>query len=177
MSNKIEQIESKQKEIARNQTTFNPNFKSYCDNLPIPSFANPFGRNTAKRISTLKTDQLADTNHTRVEHISLSATNIRPKELVIGSTRLGENIIAEANQPSDSIDRWGHSDWDFHFGSEKSGNKMSVDFRRNVDDKIGTNPSRTIGSPSQQITRTRLSKCNIFNSVIRVSLWNITMRS
>ena len=34
--NEIEQIASKQKEIARNQTTFNTHFKAYLENLPIP---------------------------------------------------------------------------------------------------------------------------------------------
>ena len=42
---------------------------------------------------------------------------------------------------------------------------MSVDFRRNVDDKIGMNPSRTIGSPHPQIKYTRQGDFDIFDSI------------
>ena len=43
MINRIEQIESKQKEIARNQTAYTPNFKAYLDNIPIPSLTTTLG--------------------------------------------------------------------------------------------------------------------------------------
>ena len=42
---------------------------------------------------------------------------------------------------------------------------MSVDFGRNADDKIGMNPSRTIGIPRPQITGTSQESFNIFNSI------------
>ena len=74
-----------------------------------------------------------------MECLSLLTKKIRSKELAIGRVRLGNNLIAEANQVSASIDRREHSDWDFPFKSRKSGNKMSVDFERNADDKIGMN--------------------------------------
>ena len=53
----------------------------------------------------------------------------------------------------------------------KIGNKMSLDYRRNRDDTIGMNPSRSIGIPRPQVIRIRLSNCNIFYLVIRGSLW------
>ena len=69
------------------------------------------------------------------------------KELAIARARLVRNLIAQDNQESASIDRQGHGDQEFPFHIFKSGNKMSVDFRRTADDKIGMNPSRTIRSP------------------------------
>ena len=44
---------------------------------------------------------------------------------------------------------------------------MNVDFGRNVNDEIGMNPSRHIGSPHPHITRTRMRNCDIFDSVRR----------
>ena len=81
-------------------------------------------------------DKSADTNRTRMEHLSLSDTAIGLKDLAIVSERLGNKLIAEANQASASIDRRGHSDQGFSFRSQKSGNKMSVDFERNADEKL-----------------------------------------
>ena len=75
-----------------------------------------------------------------MEYILLSATTIGSKELAIGSARLDNNIILESNQASTSIDRLGYSDQEFSSGSPKSGNKMSVGFRRNSYNKIGMNP-------------------------------------
>ena len=49
---------------------------------------------------------------------------------------------------------------------------MSVDFRQNADDNIGMNPSRDIGS-----SRPQVSNCNIFDSVIRVFPWHVTIKS
>ena len=111
------------------------------------------------------TDQLADTNRTRMEHLSLPATTIGLKYIEIGTVRLGNNIITEANQASVVIYRWGHNDRDFPFGSRKSGNKMSVDFERNADDKIGMNPSRTIRTPRPHNTRAIANNCEIFDLV------------
>ena len=61
---------------------------------------------------------------------------------------------------------------------------MSVDFRQNVDDKIGMNPSRTIGIPRPQINRTRLNNFDIFDLFIspsdlsyRLFEWHGTMKS
>ena len=54
-------------------------------------------------------DQLADTNRTRMEHISLSEITIGSKELVISSAQLGDKLIVHANQAITYSDRWGHS--------------------------------------------------------------------
>ena len=54
---------------------------------------------------------------------------------------------------------------------------MSVDFGWNADDKIRMNPSRSIGSPCPQVTMTRLSNCDIFDFVRRVSLCYGTIKS
>ena len=107
----------------------------------------------------------------------MSAITVGSKDIAIGSAQLGDNIIAEANQTSASIDIWGHGDWDFPFGSWKIGNKMSVDFGWNADEKIGMKPSRTIGSPCPQITRNKMRNCDISDSVISFLLWYGTMKS
>ena len=73
----------------------------------------------------------------------MSAINIGLKDLAIIGVRLGDKISIHSNQVSASVDIQVHGDWEFPFGSRKSGNKMSVDFRQNADDKIGMNPSRT----------------------------------
>ena len=176
-SNKIEQIESKQKEIAINQIVYTPYFKSYLGNIQIPSLNTPFSKHTANQISILVMNQSTDTNHTRMEHLLLSARTTGSKYLAIGSARLRDKLIAEANQSSASIDRWVHGDWYLYLGSQKSGNKMSVDFGRNTDDKIGMEPSRTIRRPHPQITRTRPRNCNISDLVSRVSPWHVKMKS
>ena len=62
-----------------------------------------------------------------MEHITLSVITVGYRELVIGRARLEETLI-HTNQPSASIDRRGHSDWEISFGSHKSFNKMSIDF-------------------------------------------------
>ena len=85
-------------------------------------------------------DQSPKNNHTRMEHLLLSATTLWSKYIAIGSARLGGNLIAESNQESASIYRRGHSDWYFPFGSWKSGNKISVNFGQNVDEKNRMNP-------------------------------------
>ena len=56
-----------------------------------------FGRNTAKQISILATDQPTNTNRTKMEHISFPEVTIGLKYLAIGSARLDKNIVAEAN--------------------------------------------------------------------------------
>ena len=68
-----------------------------------------------------------------MEHLSFPATPIGSKELAVGSMRLGNNIMTEANQSSASIDKKGHRDQDFPFGSRKSVNEMSVDLGWNAD--------------------------------------------
>ena len=45
-SKTIEQIASEQKEIARNQTTFNHNVKAYLNKNPIPSLTTPLGNSS-----------------------------------------------------------------------------------------------------------------------------------
>ena len=86
----------------------------------------------------------------------------------IGSVQFGDKIIVEANQESTYIDIWVHGDKDFSFGSRKSGNKISVNFGRNVDDKITMNPLRAIRSPCPNVTRTKMRKYNVFGLVIKV---------
>ena len=177
-SNKIEQIESKQKEIEINQTIFNTHFKAYLYNISIPSLTTLFGRNTADKLSISITDQSSDTNLTRMEHLLLLATNIYPKEIVIGSAQLGCNLIRETNQGVTSIHILVHGDWEFPFGSRKISNKMSVYFGQKADDKIGMNPSRTIGisRPRPQIISTRLRNCDIFDFFKRGSPWHGKMK-
>ena len=107
-------------------------------NLPAQSrsLTALFSRNTAKQISISVTDQLTDTNHTRMEHLSLLSITIRSKYLAMGSAWFCYKLITESNQASTSIDRRVRGDWEFPFRSQKSGNKMSVDFGRNVDEKL-----------------------------------------
>ena len=99
----------------------------------------PFGRITANKISISATDQSADINPTRIEHLSLLTTTIGSKEIAIGSAQLGNKLILESNQSSTSIDKQGQGDQDFPSSSPKSGNTMSVDFGRNSYKKIGMN--------------------------------------
>ena len=100
-----------------------------------------------------------------MEHLSLLATTIGPDYLVIGRARLGKNIIENSNQAISYIDIHGHVDQDFPFRSRKSGNKTSVDFGWNVNEKIGMNPSGAIRIPHLHITRTRMNNSNIFDLV------------
>ena len=95
-----------------------------------------------------------------MEHISLLATTIGSEDIMIGSARLGKNIIANANQDISSVDIRVRGGQYLPFGSQKIGNEMSVDFRGNADEKIGMNPSRTIGSPRPHITSTSLKLGN-----------------
>ena len=170
-------IASKKKAITINQTAFTHYFKDYLEILPIISLTNPFGRNNPKKIYILTTDQSADTNCTSMEHLQLLATTIVPKELVIGIAQLGDKLIAEANKSIASIDIQVQGDQEFPFVSWESGNKMSVDFGWNIDDKIGMNPLRTIRIPRPQVNRTSISNCDIFNLVRRVFLWHRTMKN
>ena len=105
MSNKIEQIVSKQKETSINYFEYIPHFKAYLDNTPTPWLNPQFGINNAKKISNQTTDQLVYTNQNRMEQLSLSTTNIGSKYLEICSARLGNKLIKHANQESASIDR------------------------------------------------------------------------
>ena len=86
-SNKIEQIASKQKEVARNKIVYTPNLKVYLGNIPTPSLTTPFGRNNSNKISILENNQLTDTCHTKMEHISLLAVTTGSKDITIGSAR------------------------------------------------------------------------------------------
>ena len=92
-------------------------------------------------------DQSADTNRTGMDNLSLSAITIGSKEIAVGSARLGKNIIEGSSQASASVERRGHRDQDFPFGSRESGNKMGADFGRNADETLVMNPLRTIRSP------------------------------
>ena len=113
-------------------------------------------------------DQSSDTNRTRMEHILLLEITIGYKYLGIISTRLGNKLIFHSNQSISKIDKWLHGESDVPFGILNSGKKMIVYFGWNADDKIGMNPSRTIGSPLQQITSTRQWICDIFDLFIKI---------
>ena len=166
-SETIEQNESKTNKsgISKQFITF---IDTYLKNLPTPSRTTQFGINNAKQIFISTTDQLTGTNRTRMGHLLLLEKTVCLKDLAIICARLVENLIIYANQAIASIDRLGHGDQELTLGSSNIGNKMSVDFGRNADDKIRVNPSRTIGIPRPQIIRTRIINCNIFESVIRM---------
>ena len=123
-SKKIElkKLRADKSKFARNKITVNHHFKYYLGNLPIPSLTTLFGRNNAKKISILATYQLAGTNHTRMEDLSLSETTIGSKDIAICSSQLGDKLIAESNQLSAPVDRQWHGDREFPFGSWESGN-------------------------------------------------------
>ena len=99
-----------------------------------------FGRNTSKKISTPATNQPTDTNHTMMEHFLLTAVTIGLISLAIYSVCLGNKLVAEDNQTSTSIDRQGNGHWDSLFGSWKSGNGISADLERNLDEKNSRKP-------------------------------------
>ena len=86
------------------------------------------------------TDQLADNNRNRMEHLLLLEKTIGSKDLTISSAQLVGKLIVHTNQSSAFIDIQGHGDHDFPFRSWKSGNKMSVDFGQNAYENIGINP-------------------------------------
>ena len=71
-----------------------------------------------------------------MEHLSLLAATTGSKDLAIGSKLLGNKLKVEAKQDSNFIDRLGHGDGVFSFGSWNSGNKTSVDFGQNADEKL-----------------------------------------
>ena len=52
--------------------------------------------------------------------------------------------------------------------SQKSGNEMSVEFGRDVDDEIGMNPSITIIIPRPKVTSTWQGCFIIFNYIKRI---------
>ena len=112
-----------------------------------------------------------------MENILLSEMTIGLKYLALRSAWLGNKLIVYANKLGDSIDRRENFERDFPYGSLKSGNKMSVDFGRNADEKIGMNPLRTIGIPHPQITSNRLRNWNIFDSFRRVLMRHFTKKS
>ena len=90
--------------------------KSYLNNLPsTPSMSTPLGKYIAQKSTT---DKSANANHTRMEHILLSAITIVYEELAISIIRLEKTLI-HTNQVRASIDRWGHVDQEFSFRSRK----------------------------------------------------------
>ena len=91
-----------------------PNLKSYLNNRPKPSVANIFGRNTSKQISISRTDQSADTNRTRMEHLLVLTITIGSKELAIISVHLGNKLILHDNQAINFVDIQGHCNQEFN---------------------------------------------------------------
>ena len=112
-----------------------------------------------------------------MDHLSFPTATIGLKEIVIGSAKLSNELVVKSNQESAYIDRHGHSDGGFPFGSHKNGNKTSVDFGRTSDGRIGMNPSRTIEIPLPQITRTSLSNCDMLKLFRKGFPLNGTMTS
>ena len=100
-SEKVEQKTSKTIKVVKEKY-----FLTYLNNLTTPLLTTMFGRNTPKQISISAMYQLADTNHTRIEYISLSATATGSNVLAIGSARLRNKFIVVSNQARTSIDRW-----------------------------------------------------------------------
>ena len=87
---------------------------------------------------------------------------------------MDNKLIVHSKQLSTPIDIQEHGDQYFLFGSRKSGNKISVNFGRNIDEKIGMKPLRNIGVPSHPITSISKESCNIFDLINIMS--NITFR-
>ena len=128
MNNKIEKIASKTVDVSKTieqksnktiQAGTEKYFLTCINNLPEESISviTPFGRNTAKQIPILVTDQSTNTNHTRMQHILLLDITIGSKYLAIVSLRLVNKLVTEANQASASFDIQGHGYLYFPFGS------------------------------------------------------------
>ena len=73
-------------------------------------------------------NQLADTNRTKMEHLSLTSMTKGSKYLAISGVRLGHKILMHTNQLMDTIDKQGHGDQNFLFASQKIGNGISIGF-------------------------------------------------
>ena len=86
-----------------------------------------------------------------MEHVLLSGITIGSEELAI-SRELSDETLILTNQASASIDRQGNCDKGFSFVSHKSCKKMSIDLRRNTNNGIPMNPSRTVWSITPQIS-------------------------
>ena len=91
-----------------------------------------------------------------MEHILLSEITIGSKELGIFSAQLDNKLIVHAKQVSTSIDIRGHGDREFPFGSRKSCDEMSIDFRQNTNNGLPMNILRAIRSITPQITSTEI---------------------
>ena len=135
------------------------------------------GMITATQIFISNTYQSTDNKRTRRKHLLLSEITIGSKYPLIFGSWMGNNIIVEYNQVSTSIDIRENGDWDFPFRIRKRGNKISVNFGRNADEKIGMYPLRIIVNPLTKLTRNRMSNCNIFELFDRVYPWYAIIKS
>ena len=63
-------------------------------------------------------DQPENTNHNRMEHVSLSDKNIGSKELVKSRAHSNDTLI-NTNQSIVLIDRQGHGHWEISCGISK----------------------------------------------------------
>ena len=106
-------------------------------------------------------EQLAITNRPRMEHITFSVINLGSKYPAIVRAH-SNNTIMHTNQASASIDRQVRGDGGIYFGSQKSCNKISIDFVRNKNDGICANPSRIIRIISPHITVIKSGTGNVF---------------
>ena len=74
-------------------------------------------------------DQLANTNHTSMEHVSLSDIAIRSKYLAISIARSNDTLINN-KQVSTSNDIRVNGEWYISVGSWNSCNKMNIYYRQ-----------------------------------------------
>ena len=84
-------------------------------------------------------------------NLSLSAITKGSEEIAISRVYL-DNTVIHTNQMSNFIDRRGHSDRKFSFGSWKSCDGMIIYLGGNTNNRIPMIPLRVIGSITSHIT-------------------------
>ena len=80
-----------------------------------------------------------------------------------------DNILISSNQARASIDIRRNGYWAISLDSQKSCNKIILDFGKNMNAGISVNPSRTIRSIVPQITKTSQGILVIFDSIRVIS--------
>ena len=96
-------------------------------------------------------DQLANTNHTSMEHVSLSDIAIQSKYLTISIARSNDTLI-NYKEVSTSNDIRVNSEFYISVGSWNSCKKLNIYYGQNTNDVISVNPSRTTRIIIPQIT-------------------------
>ena len=140
----MKQIAIKKLEITINQIDvltphYKKSYKDYAKNLPTPSLSNPLGKYMAQHVTA---DQLANTNHTSMEHVSLSDIAIQSKYLTISIARSNYTLINYKEV----------SEFYISVGSWNSCKKLNIYYGQNTNDVISVNPSRTTRIIIPQIT-------------------------